>query len=122
MTTGNDRTDIKNDNPAAKDLIKVPAPTDREVSQSLEVSGPPIPAKPGKPAFALGKRGIRIGGLLLLVLIATFLAWRVQRSKTVAVVRPIQTNITETIASSGRVAGATETLVGAQATGVVETL
>ena len=58
----------------------------------------------------------------MLVLIATFLAWRFQRAKVVAVVHPIRTNITETIASSGRVAGVTETLVGAQATGVVETL
>jgi HlyD family secretion protein len=127
MTAGNDRTDMTKDNhPAAKDLIKVPSPPVRETSQSLEVSGPPIPSQRGKPA--LSKRGIRIGrpvrigGLLLLVLIATFLAWRFQRAKVVTVVRPIRTNITETIASSGRVAGVTETLVGAQATGVVETL
>ena len=127
MTAGNDRTDMTKDS-QAKDLIKVPSPTDRETSQSLEVSGPPIPSKQGKPAVASSKRGIRIGrpvrigGLLLLVLIATFLAWRFQRAKVVAVVHPIRTNITETIASSGRVAGVTETLVGAQATGVVETL
>src|SRR5688572_20970497 len=128
MTAGNDRTDMTKDSQAAKDLIKVPSPTDRETSQSLEVSGPPIPSKQGKPAVASSKRGIRIGrpvrigGLLLLVLIVAFLAWRFQRAKVVAVVRPIRTNITETIASSGRVAGVTETLVGAQATGVVETL
>jgi multidrug efflux pump subunit AcrA (membrane-fusion protein) len=65
---------------------------------------------------------LRIGGLLLLVLIATLLTWRFERPKLVVVVRPIRRNITETIASSGRVAGVTETLVGTQAAGVVETL
>src|SRR5262245_3936691 len=128
MTAGNDRTDATKDNAAAKELIQVPLLPDRETSQSFEVSDAAIPSKQGRPAFAVGKWSARnggrltIGGLLLLVLIATFLAWRTQHPKVVVVVRPIRTNITETIASSGRVAGVTETLVGAQAAGVVETL
>jgi HlyD family secretion protein len=40
----------------------------------------------------------------------------------VTLTQPTVASITETIASSGRVRGVTETLVGAQATGIVETL
>ncbi len=48
--------------------------------------------------------------------------WRVQRPKEVAVTSPALTTITESIASSGRVRGVTETAVGAQAAGIVERL
>jgi HlyD family secretion protein len=60
---------------------------------------------------------------LLLVLLALGLGvWWWQRAKHVSVIRPVRASITETIASSGRVRGVTETLVGVQAVGVVERL
>jgi hypothetical protein len=91
MTADNDRTNATKDITVAKDPIKIPRPPDRETSRSLEVSGSAIPSKQGRPAFAMGKRGARIGGLLLLVLIATLLAWRFQHPNVVVVVRPIRT-------------------------------
>ena len=48
--------------------------------------------------------------------------WRWQGAKNVSVARPVRASITESIASSGRVRGVTETLAGAQAAGVVERL
>jgi HlyD family secretion protein len=77
---------------------------------------------PSKRAPARRKWGIRLGVLLLLVLIVAFFVWRSRRPTVVAVVKPVPTAITETIASSGRVGGVTETLVGAQAAGTVEQL
>jgi HlyD family secretion protein len=50
------------------------------------------------------------------------LRWRNQRPQQVTLIQATVTPITETIASSGRVRGVTETVVGAQATGIVETL
>ena len=46
--------------------------------------------------------------------------WR--GAKSVTVVAPVRTTITESIASSGRVRGVTETLAGAQVAGIVERL
>jgi HlyD family secretion protein len=65
---------------------------------------------------------IRLGLLLLIGLLIGFFVWRRQRAPVVTLIQPRLTQITETIASSGRVGGATETLVGAQATGIVEQL
>jgi HlyD family secretion protein len=65
---------------------------------------------------------IRLGILSVVVLIIGFLIWRTRRPTTVTLVQPKLTTITETIASSGRVGGQTETLVGAQAQGVVDQL
>ncbi len=48
--------------------------------------------------------------------------WWGQRAKDVSVARPVPASIIESIASSGRVRGVTETLAGAQAAGVVERL
>src|SRR5262245_39350301 len=58
---------------------------------------------------------IRLGIPLVIVLVAAFFILRRQAPKQVTVVQPHLTTITETIASSGRVGGMTETLVGAQA-------
>jgi HlyD family secretion protein len=65
---------------------------------------------------------IRIGVLMAIVAVIAFFIWRNNRPPEVTVVQPTQTTITETIASSGRVGGATETMVGAQAAGIVEQL
>ncbi|MBK9154503.1 MAG: efflux RND transporter periplasmic adaptor subunit [Chloracidobacterium sp.] len=64
-------------------------------------------------------------GLLLLLLaglIAAFMLWYTRRPIAVSVVNPQSAAITETIASSGRVGGATETAVGSQVQGVVQSL
>jgi RND family efflux transporter MFP subunit len=71
---------------------------------------------------AMRKWLIRLGVLVAIAAVIAFLAWRGRRPTIVAVVQPQLTTITETIASSGRVGGATETLVGAQAQGVVKQL
>ena len=61
--------------------------------------------------------------LAVLAVLATGVGvWRWQGAKNVSVARPVRANITESIASSGRVRGVTETLAGAQAAGVVERL
>ena len=48
--------------------------------------------------------------------------WQTLRPQDVTLIQPTVTTITETITSSGRVRGVTETVVGAQAAGIVETL
>ena len=65
---------------------------------------------------------IRIGVLSVIVLIGLFALWFSRLPKRVAVIQPKQTTITETIASSGRVGGMTETKVGAQSQGIVQKL
>ena len=60
--------------------------------------------------------------LLLGLLAAGLGVWWWQRAKDVSVARPVRASINESIASSGRVRGVTETLAGAQAAGVVERL
>ncbi|MCI0487789.1 MAG: biotin/lipoyl-binding protein [Blastocatellia bacterium] len=68
------------------------------------------------------KRQVRLVVLLATASIIAFLVWLSLRPKEVTVIQPRLMTITETIASSGRVGGATETLVGAQAAGIVEQL
>lgn len=80
-----------------------------------------LPRRP-EQARTARKWIIRLGLLSLIVLVVAFFIWRSQRPVAVTVVHPVLTTITETIASSGRVGGETETLVGAQAQGIVETL
>ena len=64
-----------------------------------------------------------IVSLALLGVLAVGLGvWWWQRAKDVSITRPVPASITESIASSGRVRGVTETLAGAQAPGVVERL
>lgn len=75
-----------------------------------------------KRSRSLRKWLIRLGILLAVVIVIGFFIWRSRRPTIVTVVQPKLTTITETIASSGRVGGATETLVGTQAQGVVEQL
>ena len=65
---------------------------------------------------------IRAGVLAALVLVVAFFIWRKTRPTPVTIVQPKLVPIIETVASSGRVSGTTETFVGAQASGVVDTL
>jgi HlyD family secretion protein len=59
---------------------------------------------------------------LLGALSVTLAVWWRQQAKDVSVSPPTPARITESIATSGRVRGVTETLVGVQAAGVVERL
>lgn len=65
---------------------------------------------------------IRLAIPLVVLLIIGFFLWRSWRPPLVTEVQPKLMTITETIASSGRVGGATETLVGVQAQGVIQQL
>lgn len=65
---------------------------------------------------------IRLALLTVPALIIGFFIVRSARPTAVATTQPRLVPITETVASSGRVTGMTETLVGAQAQGVVEEL
>ena len=65
---------------------------------------------------------IRIGALSLVVFVGLFFLWYSQRATRVVIVQAKQAAITETITSSGRVGGITETNVGAQTQGIVEKL
>ena len=60
--------------------------------------------------------------LRVVVLMLAVGRWQARRPREVALIQPTLTTITETIASSGRVGGRTETFVGAQATGIVDKL
>ena len=70
----------------------------------------------------LSKWLIRLAVMMMIVLIAGLFVWRSWRAPLVTEIQPKLVAITETIASSGRVGGATETLVGVQAQGVIEQL
>jgi HlyD family secretion protein len=71
---------------------------------------------------ATRRRWILAAGLLLGGLALGLGIWWWQRAKDVVVARPVRASVTESIASSGRVRGVTETLAGSQAAGVVERL
>lgn len=64
---------------------------------------------------------LRVGGLVLVALTVAVLIWQSQR-KAVAIIQPTLTTITESLATTGRVSGTTETFVGAQAAGIVHKL
>ena len=82
-----------------------------------------MPRPPG-PARPRARRKWLLGLVLLLaVFVAIALVlWYTLRPQEVSLIQATVTTITETIASSGRVRGVTETVVGAQAAGIVETL
>ena len=64
----------------------------------------------------------RVVFLLAIVVAIVLTRWYTLRPQEVSLTQATVTTITETIASSGRVRGVTETVVGAQAAGIVETL
>ncbi len=69
-----------------------------------------------------GKLIIRLALLSVIALIGLLILWLYLRPTKVEIVQPKQVAITETITSSGRVGGVTETNVGSQSQGIVETL
>lgn len=68
------------------------------------------------------KWAVRGGFLLVVLLIIGYYVWRSLGPTLVQVVEPQQRTITETIAASGQVGGQRETIVGAQAQGVIAEL
>jgi len=64
----------------------------------------------------------RITVLILTALTVAALVWQSPRPKAVSIIRPTATTITETLATTGRVGGTTETLVGALTPGIVDRL
>jgi HlyD family secretion protein len=65
---------------------------------------------------------VRFGVLFVIGLIALTIIWLIQNPPKVDLIQPKQATITETITSSGRVGGTTETNVGAQSQGIVQKL
>jgi HlyD family secretion protein len=83
----------------------------------------PTPLPPPQPRTRAWRKWLMRLGILLVVLAAiAVVRWRALRPQDVTLIQPTMTAITETIASSGRVRGVTETVVGSQASGIVETL
>ncbi len=81
----------------------------------------PRPPRPGR-SRARRKWPLRLVLLLAVLIAIALVRWYMQRPQEVSLTQATVTTITETIASSGRVRGVTETVVGAQAAGIVETL
>jgi HlyD family secretion protein len=64
----------------------------------------------------------QVGVLVLAALMVAVLVWQSYRPRVVSIIQPTLTSITESLATTGRVGGTTETLVGAQAAGIVDRL
>ena len=81
----------------------------------------PRPPRPVRSA-AWRKWMLRVAIVLAVAVAVTLMRWYTLRPPEVSLTQATVTPITETIASSGRVRGVTETVVGAQAAGIIETL
>lgn len=102
-------------------LVKVGAPPPAAISAEVaEQSFARLNRPKTAPAWRVW--ALRLGVLLTVAAVIAFFVWRNRRLTAVTATTPIPTNITETIASSGRVGGVTETLVGAQVAGTVAQL
>ena len=77
--------------------------------------------RPGR-SEELQKWLIRFGVFSAVVLVVVVIVWSMRRPKTVDLVEPKPATITETITGSGTVGGETESNVGAQLQGVVQSL
>jgi HlyD family secretion protein len=87
------------------------------------LDGAPAPQPLGRGGTRAWRKWVVRLGILVAVLVAVAaVRWRVQRPAEVSLIQPTVTTITETIASSGRVHGVIETMVGAQVAGIVERL
>jgi HlyD family secretion protein len=99
------------------------APQDTSTDGHRLVAEPPVLRPPHPSRSHAWRKWLRRGVLLLAMVVAlALLRWYTLRPQEVSLTQATVTTITETIASSGRVRGVTETLVGAQTAGIVETL
>ena len=106
-----------------------PTPTFHTVPREASPDGHPDTTEtsasmPPRPARSQAWRKW-LGWIVILLAVAVTvvgLRWYTLRPREVSLTQATVTTITETIASSGRVRGVTETLVGAQAAGIVQTL
>ena len=64
----------------------------------------------------------RVGVAGLMVVTVAMLLWQSYRPQVVSVIQPTLTTITESLSTTGRVSGTMETLVGAQASGIMDRL
>lgn len=96
--------------------VKTPQLPVAAIPDETEIQTAPKDSKTSK------KWIIRIGFLSVVALIGLSILWYYSRPTKVVLVQPKQANITETITSSGRVGGITETNVGSQSQGIVQKL
>jgi len=113
--TGNEDPQRRNSETA---LVKVEAPD----HEGMGVESERRLARRAATSRNLRKWMIRGAVLVVLASVIGFFICCNSRPTAVTIVQPKLAAITETVASSGRVTGTTETLVGAQAQGVVDKL
>jgi len=119
MSGDTDTKDKLQRSDSEKALVKVES---EKRSEGIDVQSEKQLTRRQRTPGGLKKWTIRIGVLAVLVLIVAFFIWRSKRATQVTTVQPKLVPITESVASSGRVTGTTETFVGAQAQGVVGNL
>lgn len=114
--------------PAAKALrdegVETMQPSDPEFeSVEVETNNEGSVIKNHSPVSkTLQKWLVRVGVLLVIGLIVLTVVWFIGQPAKVDLIQPKQAMITETITSSGRVGGTTETNVGSQSQGIVQRL
>lgn len=96
-------------------VLTAPQPT-----AAATVPAPPL--RPHTQARIRRPRPLWVGTLVGLALAVGVLVWQLHRPKMVTIIQPTVTSITESLATTGRVSGTTETLVGALAGGIVDRL
>lgn len=99
-----------------------PSDTDPEVEEVKTVNKESRIKSRSRVSKSLQKWLVRIGVLLFIGFIAITVIWLINRPARVDLIQPKQATITETITSSGRVGGTTETNVGSQSQGIVQKL
>lgn len=107
-----------------------PVQTRENDKLALAIPEPSVELQPRRDeALVIQKRSknvskwiVRSVVVILVVSIGLFVFWYTQRPVQVALVHPTQSSITETITSSGRVGGVTETNAGSQTQGIVRSL
>lgn len=97
-------------------------PMQKSAVENVEIKDVELENAEAEKSKSSQKLMIRLGILSVIVLIGLLSLWFYLRPTKVEIVHPKQVAITETISSSGRVGGVTETNVGSQTQGIVETL
>ena len=95
-----------------------------EATHTDRAGPPPLAQYPQRRVHTPARRQwlLRVSVLVLATLVVAVPLWESYRTKVVSIIQPTLTTITESLATTGRVGGVTETLVGAQAPGIVDRL